>query len=156
MTLFDDDLGGQTLNDELMLLVGRYGFDPVEHALGLIKRSMGGPIAPSPARHTDPETSQRGVRSGDVRRFSARSLSGKLLQHWALNGPCTDREATEALMGADAYHRSYDGARRRCSDLRKAGYLADTGTERDNQIVWDVTPFGRKAAANLAEWGWAR
>ena len=119
------------------------------------------PVHSAPARTTDPETSQAAAHAErDVRRFSARSLSGRLLVQFS-RLDLTDQEAALRVSSADPPSR-FEACRRRCSDLRAAGYLVDSGFRRQNQgspdeaIVWTLSPGGALAADRLAETGWTR
>jgi len=123
------------------------------------------PAVPSaPARPTDPETSHASaarVAVKDVGRFSAKSRQAKLLLQFDIK-PLTDFEATCRVLPADGYHTRLEGCRRRCSDLRAAGYLEDSGAKRrnpgspDDAIVWQITETGRAALKRLLETGWSR
>ena len=121
-----------------------------------------GPVPSAPARRTDPETSHMaGPRSGDVRKFSAKSRQAKLLAVFATQ-PLTDQQATVRVVGAAAAPSAFDGCRRRCSDLRAAGYIRDSGRRKKNAgsddlaIVWEITELGKFALDNLNQWGWSR
>lgn len=152
----DDDSEEAKVRDALAWLVGTHGFDMVLAVLEEIELAVSGPIHSAPSRRTDPRTS-RGDRMYDVRRFSSRSHCARLLAVFATEGPLTDAEATTAVMGPplDSVSR-WEGCRRRCSDLRVAGYLSDTGMEKDERIVWGVTSSGRIALNHLTTTGWSR
>jgi hypothetical protein len=150
-----DDLDASTA-----ALVEQYGYETV---LASVTRWAPARKVPSaPARVTDPETSHLAAkREPDVGRFSERSRSAKLLRAFSTQ-PLTDQQATVRVVGASAVPSAFDGCRRRCSDLRAAGYLADSGRRRknpgsdDESIVWMITVPGRQAVANLDHYGWSR
>lgn len=145
---------------EVADIVARYGYGPV-----LAEVQMHAPlrVVPSaPARRGDPETSHLASKDEpDLSRFSERSRQAKLLRIFAAD-PRTDQGATILLVGTNAAPSAFDGCRRRCSDLRAAGYLSDTGMRRknmgsdDESIVWQVTIAGHAALENLDETGWSR
>lgn len=146
------------LDTVLDQLVTSYGFDAVEAALGGIKIAMSGPI-PQIGQRTDDQRTSIGHRSQDLRRFSAGSYCGRMLvafnheRHYGL----TDAEVTTRILSNVDYTVSqWEGCRRRASDLRAAGYIADSGTERENRIVWLITPEGRRAVQTLVNTGWSR
>jgi hypothetical protein len=139
----------------LRTLVADHGFDPVEAALGRIKVEMSGPVPSAPSRPTDPRTSV-GSRMSDVRRFSRNSHSARLLTVFGRTA-ATDAEATVQVMGPPGDSVSaWEGCRRRCSDLRAAGYIEDTGLEVDDRVVWVITPAGERALNRLSATGWSR
>lgn len=141
-------------------LVHRYGYADV-----LAEVQMHAPLraVPSaPARPSDPETSHgAGPRERDLSRFSERSRQAKLLRSFAV-GPRTDHSATARVVGASAAHAAWDGCRRRCSDLRAAGFLIDTGLREKNpaspdlSIIWRLTLAGQEAIKCLDATGWSR
>jgi len=148
------------LGDAIADLITQYGYDSVRRTVAMFGPARSVPSAP--ARATDPETSHlAGPRSLDVSRFSARSRQAKLLAVFA-GDPMTDQQAAVRVVGAYANPSAFDGCRRRCSDLRAAGYLADTGLRRknvgsdDESIVWRITHAGAVALANLERFGWSR
>jgi hypothetical protein len=119
-------------------------------------------VSSAPARPTDPQTSHAaGPRAQDVGRFSTASRQAKLLQQFAMH-PLTDQQATIAIIGSHAAPSAFDGCRRRCSDLRAANYLYDTGKRRknagsdDDSVVWGITLAGQQALENLDLNGWSR
>jgi hypothetical protein len=123
------------------------------------------PVASAPARPTDPDTShtaQERNRSGDVARFSTRSRQARLLTMFGSYDDLTDYEAACLVLGDTEYHTRLEGCRRRCSDLRVAGFLTDSGKRRtnpgspDEAIVWVITPGGREALYNLQRTGWSK
>lgn len=161
--LFDDDVPtremtqAEVLASDLGGLVELWGFDAVEAALGRIKIQMAGPVGAAPARSSDPHTSHAAAkRVIDVRRFSQKSQCGKLLSFFVLVGAATDAQATDHVMTHYAEHKLWEGCRRRCSDLRAAGYIEDTGAEHDGRIVWRPSPEGRAAHSRMQLSGWTR
>lgn len=120
-------------------------------------------IVPSaPARWTDPETSHLAAkRSIDVGRFSSKSRQAKLLELFAMRD-LTDQGATLHLVGSHGAPSAFDGCRRRCSDLRAAGYLMDSGRKKKNagsddlSVIWSITDAGKAAIRSLEETGWSR
>jgi hypothetical protein len=146
------------LADELAGLVTHFGYTAVEHALADIKREMDGPIPSAPARHTDPRTSHAAAKTEpDVRRFGRNSAAGRLLSVFAYAPDgLTDYEATTKVIGNDTEVTKFEGVRRRCSDLRRAGYIADSGTESDTgRIVWKITAYGDEAFYRMKLSGWS-
>lgn len=150
------DVTGNELDDSIAQLVDQFGFDRVEAAVGRVKKQMAGPIPQVGVRDGDQRTAQ-GHRSADVRRFGRNSHSGRLLALFA-GADLTDGEAADLVMSTRRPYTvaQWEGCRRRCSDLREAGYLSDTGTERDGRIVWTITPEGRTARARMLDTGWSR
>lgn len=141
-------------------LVNQYGYETV---LASVTRWAPARKVPSaPARSTDPETSHYAAKQEqDVGRFSGRSRQARLLAVFATQ-PLTDQQATVRVIGAAAVPSAFDGCRRRCSDLRAASYLADSGRRRknpgsdDDSIVWQITIAGKQALDRLDRYGWSR
>jgi hypothetical protein len=161
-TLFSEIEPPAEPDHALNILVHTHGFDTVEAALGRIKIQMAGPVPQVGQRDPDQRTS-KGHRSSDVRRFSADSLSGRLLIQFSgvdAGDGLTDAEATNRVVGSvnrpGQTIGRWEGCRRRCSDLREAGYIADTGVERDDRIVWAITAQGAAAVEQLRLTGWSR
>jgi DNA-binding PadR family transcriptional regulator len=50
----------------------------------------------------------------------------------------------------------FEGCRRRCSDLRAAGFIEDTGDEDEGRIVWAITAQGNLAFAKMRRDGFTR
>lgn len=155
-SLFDDG----SLSEVVADLIGRHGYAAVRAEVELHRPIAAVPSAP--ARNTDPETSHAASRNDpDVSRFSIRSRQSKLL-HVFVGGNKTDHEATARVVGVHAVPSAWDGCRRRCSDLRAAGYLADSGQRRSNPgsnedaIVWQITLAGLRAIEQLDQTGWSR
>jgi len=141
-------------------LVDAWGFPAVVRVLMMLEPTEAVPSAP--ARWTDPETSHTaGPRVQDVGRFSSKSRQAKLLQAFSMH-PLTDQQATVSIVGSHAAPSAFDGCRRRCSDLRAAHFLYDTGKRRknagsdDDSIVWAVTLAGQEALELLDLTGWSR
>jgi hypothetical protein len=116
------------------------------------------------ARNQDPLTSHlaaQRVGSRDIRRFKVGSNSAKLLAEFA-HGEKTDFQATRAVVGAIDSPIIFEGCRKRCSDLRRAGMIEDTGVKVHNPgmpdlcIISRITLAGRIALSNLQEKGWSR
>jgi hypothetical protein len=142
-------------------LVAHFGYGAVLAELEMHQPPRA--VASAPARSTDPETSHGAAkREPDVGRFSFKSRQARLLQAFAARGPFTDQQATIHVVGSAAPPSAWDGCRRRCSDLRAAGYLSDTGKRRcnvgsnDAAIVWQVTIAGLSALESLEESGWSK
>ncbi len=127
------------------------------------------PVPAHGARVPDQRTSTAAAdrhHTDNVRRFSSRSYSARLLHAFARSGDdrspagLTDAEATNAVIGRSGSRywavSRWEGCRRRCSDLRAAGFIEDSGRERDGRIVWIVTDTGRDAIVKLDETGWSR
>lgn len=137
-------------------IVAAFGFDPVEAALGRIKIAMSGPV-PQIGERTDDRRTSKGHRSDDVRRFSRSSQVGRMLVAFTFaKDGLTDAEVTDRVANDGASRSQWEGCRRRASDLRAAGYVTDSGQERDGRIVWVVTPQGRAAAQRIVDTGWSR
>lgn len=162
-TLFDETTSEPTDEDELaaavLRLQRRYGFDRLEAAVGRLKIQMAGPLPAVAVRPSDPRTSQAAAkrqRTQDLRRFSAASQCGKLLSFFVMVSAATDKQATDHVMGGYAEIARWEGCRRRCSDLRQAGYIEDSGAEVDGRIVWRPTPEGKAAHHRMQLTGWTR
>lgn len=157
MTLFDDD--GHLLR-AMESMCDVHGWETIDRIVRLLAPS---PVAPSaPARPSDPETSHgAGPRVQDVGRFSVKSRQAKLLTLFNMR-PLTDQQATVMLLGSHAAPSAFDGCRRRCSDLRAARYLTDSGKRRknpgsdDDSIVWEITLAGQHALETIDSTGWSR
>lgn len=149
----------EALRRDIEGLIRLHGFDKVEKAVGQWKIEHSGPVVSIGARATDPRTSV-GERMADVRRFGRNSYSGRLLTVFArTHKGFTDAEATIEVLGAPGPavpFAKWEGCRRRCSDLRAAGFIADTGKERDARIVWSITFEGEVAVDNMNLKGWTR
>jgi len=146
------------LVEEVADLVHRYGYEPVATEVAM----HAPPVPSAPARHTDPATSHAaGPRSGDVRRFSARSRQAKLLNLF-LGKQWTAQRCAIAVVGIDAPISALEGCRRRISDLVAAGFIADSGQREknsgshDDSILWQITLSGMQAIKNLDRTGWSR
>jgi hypothetical protein len=157
MTLFDDD---PHLLRAMEAMCDVHGWETIERIVRLLGPSPEVPSAP--ARWTDPETSHSaGPRVQDVGRFSTKSRQAKLLQQFAMH-PLTDQQATVSIVGSHAAPSAFDGCRRRCSDLRAAHFLTDSGKRRknagsdDDSIVWEITLNGQHALELLDRTGWSR
>jgi hypothetical protein len=140
-------------------LIETFGYDDIEASVGRWKIEHGGPIGSAPARHEDPRTSQaQGEKMADVRRFSDKSNSGRLLREFFVSGELglTDHKATAIVVGEDAPVTRFEGCRRRCSDLRAAGFIEDSHREEDGRIVWTITASGSLAFANMRRTGYTR
>lgn len=123
---------------------------------GDIEEVGGGPVPQVGERLGDPRTS-KGRRSQDVRRFSRKSQCGRLLGVFVSRGRdgYTDEEATDLVLRDESPTIGrWEGCRRRCSDLRAAGYLDDADEERGGRIVWKITPQGDAAYRKMIETGW--
>lgn len=94
-------------------------------------------------------------RRRNVRRFRATSRSAKLLAEFDAR-PMTDFEAARRVMPPDPEHlRSFDATRRRCSDLRAAGFIENSGERPRSGKVYRITQAGRAALARLLATGWS-
>ena len=133
------------------------------------------PPAPVPshgARNTDPQESHdsaKRVAVKDVGRFSATTKSAKLLVEFdaAPNG-LTHYEAMSKTMPPGEFHARLEGCRRRCSDLKAAGYIekhfdADGKPQKrhnpgspDKSAIWFITEAGRAAIKRLLTTGLSR
>lgn len=157
--LFDDEVADE-LFGAVSDLVARHGFKAVLYEVERHRPVRSVPSAP--ARHADPATSHAAAKTeADVSRFRGTSRQAKLLAVFAA-GDYTDQQAAIRVVGIHASPSAFDGCRRRCSDLRAAGLLFDTGKRRkntgsdDESIVWGATHAGRDALVKLAETGWSR
>ena len=89
------------------------------------------------------------------RRFRSTSRQAKLLVEFSAR-PMTDFEAARRVLPPDPEHlRSFDACRRRCSDLRAAGYIEDSGERRGGR-VYRITQAGREALQRLFSTGFSR
>jgi hypothetical protein len=100
------------------------------------------------ARTDDPLTSHKAITKTNTMRWGTQCY--RLLVEYVRRGPLTDEEAAVAA-GLTTTARS---PWRRCSDLRQAGYIADTGTERissagSSQRVCGVTDKGLQLVGAL-------
>jgi hypothetical protein len=160
---FDDlsrVLSLEDLHARLCDLIGDYGWETVAHEVRYLTPAR--IAASAPARSTDPETSHMAAkRQIDVGRFSAKSRQAKLLELFNMRD-MTDQQATIHLVGSHAAPSAFDGCRRRCSDLRAAGLLFDTGRRRknagsdDDSIIWGISDAGKRALRALDDTGWSR
>lgn len=120
------------------------------------------PVPSAPARSTDPDTSHAASKTEpDLRRFHRSTDQAKILA--ALNErPMTHHEVAALLLETGQTTSTFDGCRRRGSDLGKVGFIADSGVRRRNAhsgkkaIVWQVTTLGHMALQRLAETEWSR
>jgi len=157
-SLFDQP--SDPLTEIVADLVARYGWSAVSIEVAMHKPGV--TAASAPARPTDPITSHQAAKTeSDVGRFSRNSRQARLLSAFGAQH-LTDQLATVLVLGTEAPQSQFDGCRRRCSDLRAAGYLYDTGAKMrnpgsvDDSIVWGITRAGQVALANLNEKGWSR
>ena len=131
------------------------------------------PVPSHPARADDPETSHAAaarVASKDVGRFSSKTRQAKLLIEFDAVAPggLTHFEAMRRVMSPNEFHPRLEGCRRRCSDLKAAGFIEahlgiDGKPEKrrnpgspDDSIIWFITEAGRTAIARLLATGWSR
>lgn len=107
--------------------------------------------ARSPHRTTDPQTSRDGARSFVMRAGSQRARLLAAYADWDVVG-LTDAEAAEHAGLRDQVGCCWW---KRCSELRQAGYIADTEMTRtdphtmEERMVCLVTDKGKAAAAKL-------
>lgn len=146
-----------TALDDLVALVRKHGWDTTQSALPHLYLMYEGEIPSHGFRRGDYRTSVAAAHhNDDVRRFSAGSYSGRLLRQF-VHDDYTDSEATTFVLGnagVECTVSQWEGCRRRCSDLRLAGFLADTGVERDGRIVWGATELGNAAYDAMRDTGW--
>lgn len=144
----------------IQALIDQHGYGAV---LTEVRRLAPSSIqASAPARASDPETSHMASKTSlDVGRFSSKAVVAKLLNQFSIE-PKSDQQATMAIVGAHAAPSAFEGTRRRCSDLRAAHYIYDTGKRRknlgsdDESTVWAVSEAGRRALVNLETTGWSK
>lgn len=101
------------------------------------------------ARRTDSSTSVDGAKAVTIRAGSHRT---KLLEVYALYGNAMTDEAAGILSGLHAKNAGYW---KRCSELRRAGFIIATGQTAMSlngsmQQCCRITDSGRKALAPLA------
>ena len=165
MTLFENPPDpprpslGALVDADLHKMIETFGYDRVEASLGRWKIAHSGPIPSAPARNDDPRTSQaQAPKMRDVRKFGIESNSGRLLREFFTAGETglTDYKATTLVMGPMASPTQFEGCRRRCSDLRAADFLADSGREEEGRIVWTITAAGSLAFANMRRNGYSK
>lgn len=110
-------------------------------------------LTPDPkhlARSTDPATSRKAAQRTP---FRATSQNALLLAVYAAGGQLSDDEAAQQAglltrVGCCWWHR--------CSDLRKAGFIAPTGTRissltGEERMTCVITPAGLTLAKELAQ-----
>jgi len=155
-----DDPPRLPLSPTLVALIDEHGYEDTWRELRRLAPTV--VQGSAPARWTDPETSHMAAkRSHDVGRFSAKSRQAKLLQLFSMRD-MTDQQATIHLVGSHAAPSAFDGCRRRCSDLRAANFLFDTGRRRKNagsdedSIVWGISEAGIVALRSIEDTGWSR
>ena len=91
-----------------------------------------------------------------TKRFRATSRQAKLLVEFDAR-PMSDFEAARRVMPPDPAHlRSFDATRRRCSDLRAAGLIEDSGERRGYAKVSRITEAGQEALRRLLTTGYSR
>jgi len=105
-------------------------------------------LAANRVRHSDPDTSHQAAPRAGLRSFAADSASGRMLGAFKSVGAfgATYAQAVEyaaVWVGTDDLVR-LESFRKRGSDLRRAGFIADTGRRHDGQVVWEITPAGRE------------
>lgn len=157
------------LDDDVRFLVGMFSRDAVSQAVARVL-ALPSAVTSVPARATDPATARAaGDRhaTSDVGRFSRASTSGRLLVAFARNALAgaeglTDQEATRMLLADEVRVARFEGVRRRCSDLRRAGFISATGLTRcndgspDESDVCRITDAGMVAWEHLLADGWSR
>jgi hypothetical protein len=122
-----------------------------------------GTVSAAASRSSDPDTSKAAGRrhETDPGRFSARSNKARLLRA-LVRYPMTAQEAAVAVLGAQSSTSAIEGCRRRVSDLKRAGFVIDSGERRCNDgsqeesIVWRASLAGVFALEALDETGWAK
>ena len=92
----------------------------------------------------------------EIPRFRATSRQAKLLVEFDQRA-MTDFEAARRVLPPDPKHlHIFDATRRRCSDLRAAGLIEDSGERRGYAKVYRITQAGREALRRLLETGHSR
>lgn len=122
-----------------------------------------GTVSAAASRTSDPDTSKAAGRrhEEDPGRFSAKSRKAGLLRV-LVGQPMTAQEAAVAVVGEDAGTSAIEGCRRRVSDLKRAGYVIDSGERRrndgspDESIVWRASLVGVFALEALYKTGWSK
>lgn len=144
-------------------LADDYGIAGVRSAVEILWGPA--PQPSTPARLDDRSTSQRAAmryQRRDVARFRFGSIMGQVLAefYW---GRFTALEAARHAVGYPACSpHQVETARKRVSDLVRAGYLADSGERRQNEgspdeaTVWALTSKGRQALIRLTHDGWSK
>lgn len=128
--------------------------------------ALDAPVPNHTARSGDPDTSRAAGRrhsTDDVRRFSSKSRQARLLAAFenAGRGGLTAYEAATQIAPTLTVP-VIEGTRRRVSDLRAAGYVADSGLRRKNQgssdeaTVYVLTMAGAQARTRLLTTGWSK
>lgn len=129
----------------------------------LIELGWDYPIPSRNSRRFDQHTASAAgddVAVEDVRRFSKRSQQARLLAVVNL-GPLTAMQAALRIMHPSVTPSTFEGCRRRVSNLVAAYYVEDSGLTEINPggreaIVWEITNAGRAALARLNETGWSK
>lgn len=106
------------------------------------------------SRRSDPETShEAGKRhEGDVRMLRAGTVKAEVLRTF-LNRHRTAQEAAMIAVGKEAPVSTIEGARRRVSDLAKAGYVRPVDIASNvggsSAVVYHLTLEGLAALKNI-------
>lgn len=114
------------------------------------------------SRNTDPDTARRaGERNrGNVARFRSDSRKAAVLRALA-QSPMTAQQVAIHVLGSEARLSALEGCRRRVSDLKRAGFVVDSGDRArndgspDESEVLRVTATGQQAIRNLDATGWS-
>lgn len=129
-------------------------------------------IPAHPARHDDPDTSQASAdryTTADIARFKKTSVKAELLKVF-LQGDFTAWRAAGHLVtkvkgiprDAPAWHARVETARKRISELHRAGYITPNGEHDhnpgspDDSMVYTITSNGLDALRKLENTGWSR
>lgn len=122
-----------------------------------------GTVITASSRLSDPDTSKAAGRrhETDPSRFSAGSSKARLLRA-LVERPMTAQEAALVVVGGKAGTSSIEGCRRRVSDLKRAGFVIDSGDRRcndgspDESTVWSASLMGVFALDALERTGWTK
>lgn len=125
--------------------------------------SGSGTVSAASSRSSDPDTSKAAGRrhETDPSRFSARSNKARLLRA-LVERPMTAQEAAVVVVGGKAGTSAIEGCRRRVSDLKRAGFVIDSGDRRcndgspDESTVWTASLMGVFALDALERTGWTK
>lgn len=114
------------------------------------------------ARKDDPETSKKSgarIKKANPKRFAKGTKKAINLAEYP-EGDWTDTEVA-IRVEPNGGHPSFEGTRRRCSDLRAIGFIEDTGERRknkgssDDSMVCKITEKGVAALKCLQETGFS-
>jgi hypothetical protein len=122
--------------------------DELERNLAAEQRAL----VPPAARTTDPDTSKASAGSRRLLCITPASPAAALLAsfRWGGQQGRTDHEATRSIVG-DVTVERFKSIARKCTELRRAGLIIDTGVRRDRAMVCRITGDGMRALSQLRD-----